>query len=1055
MGAADGRSALFEQFARAVASGAPEAERSRILVEALASMVAGPDGRSLLLEQFARAAVPGADEAERSRLAASLLTVNAPGADGRSALLEQLVRARPAEGAGGAPQPTVADLLASLLAAPEGRSALLQQLARPGGTAGTIPAQPDRTRAPVPSKELVPGMVVGRFEMVKEIGRGGFGVVFEARDRDLGRSVAFKAVRPGVRTRQLDTMLLQEAESAARLQHENIVSIFDYGQSDAGPYLVLELLKGETLAGRLARGPMAVNEVVHVGIQVSRALAHAHGAGLLHRDLKPGNVFLTQSGGVKVMDLGLAHFFGQPTGLSGTPAYMAPEQWKGEAQDGRTDVFALGVTLFEMLGALRPYEVRSDRSTVLDPGPEPKLVAHHVPARLKKLVERCIAKDPAKRPASARAVQEELLAVERGLATGEARKGQLFLVMVLGGVLAVVGAAGVAAYKFWPRQVVKGAPRTVLVADFDNRTGEEVFNGTLEPTVGLTLEGAAFISAYSRGSAKRVADQLKLAGTGLPEARARLVAQREGIATVVSGFVEKDGTGYRLGARSVDAFSGKKLLEKIESATDHGGVLAAASKLAAKVRVSLGDSTPESTLLKEAETFSATSLEAAHEYSVANDLALTQGKYQEAQKHYLEAIRLDPGMGRAYTGLAVMEANRGQGAEAEAHFQKGLTLVDRMTEREKFRTRGSYYMFKRDADKAIEAYEGLVKQFPADNAGLANLGLAYVFKGDFARALDYTRKALALYPQNVPQRNNAGYFAMYAGDFPVALQDQQQVLRLNPGFVNGYIGLALAQEASGARDEAVATWKTLSALGPSEASSAVEGLADLAVLEGRLGDARALLEKGIQDDLGQKDNAGAARKLVMLAGVHLSLGEGARAADAASRAAALSQQDYVQYLAARVLVDAGQEKRALSIADGLGKRFEAAPRVYAELIHGAVALQRRNPTEAIARFKAGQKLLDMWLVRYELGRAYLAAGAPAQAQDELEASARRQGEVTDVFVDNVPTYRLLGPVLYWKARAQEAQKSPAAAESYRAFLATKKTNEDPLVVDARKRLAAL
>jgi tetratricopeptide (TPR) repeat protein len=307
----------------------------------------------------------------------------------------------------------------------------------------------------------------------------------------------------------------------------------------------------------------------------------------------------------------------------------------------------------------------------------------------------------------------------------------------------------------------------------------------------------------------------------------------------------------------------------------------------------------------------------------------------------------------------------------------------------------------------------------------------------------------------VPQRNNAGYFAMYAGDFPAALQDQQQVLRLNPGFVNGYIGLALAQEASGARDEAVATWKTLSALGPSEASSAVEGLADLAVLEGRLGDARALLEKGIQDDLGTKDGAGASRKLVVLAGVQLSRGDAARAAEAASRAAGMSQQDYVQYLAARVLVDAGQEKRALSIAEGLSKRFEATPRVYADLIHGGVAMQRKNPTEAIARFKAGQKLLDLWLVRYELGRAYLAAGAPAQAQDEFEASLRRRGEVTDVFVDNAPTYRLLGPVLYWKARAQEAQKSPAAAETYRAFLATKTTDEDALVVDARKRLAAL
>jgi tetratricopeptide (TPR) repeat protein len=231
-------------------------------------------------------------------------------------------------------------------------------------------------------------------------------------------------------------------------------------------------------------------------------------------------------------------------------------------------------------------------------------------------------------------------------------------------------------------------------------------------------------------------------------------------------------------------------------------------------------------------------------------------------------------------------------------------------------------------------------------------------------------------------------------------------------------------------------------------------LADLAVLEGRLGDAAAGLEKGIQAELGVKDSASAARKLVMLAGVHLARGDGARAAEAASKGAGLSQQDYVQYLAARVLLDAGQEKRAASIAERLGKQFEAAPRVYAELLNGAVALQRKNTTEAIARFKAAQKLLDLWLVRFELGRAYLAAGAPAQAQDEFEASLRRHGEVTDVFVDNVPTYRLLGPVLYWKARAQEAQKSPAAAETYRAFLATKKSDEDLLVIDARKRVAA-
>ena len=222
-------------------------------------MVAGADGRSLLVEQFARAPAGGGDAgAELTRLAANLLTVNAPGADGRSALLEQL--------AGRPPPPTPPAAARSppwpiswRASSPRRRGARSSCSSSPRPAARRTGRGPSRTaRAPRrPTKELTPGMVVGRFEMVKEIGSGGFGVVFEARDRDLGRSVAFKAVRPGVRTRQLDAMLLKEAESAASLQHENIVSIFDYGQSEAGPYLVLELLKGETLAGAAGARPDA------------------------------------------------------------------------------------------------------------------------------------------------------------------------------------------------------------------------------------------------------------------------------------------------------------------------------------------------------------------------------------------------------------------------------------------------------------------------------------------------------------------------------------------------------------------------------------------------------------------------------------------------------------------------------------------------------------------------------------------------------------------------------------------------------------------------------
>ncbi|HET8724176.1 MAG TPA: protein kinase [Anaeromyxobacteraceae bacterium] len=1042
---ADGRSALLEHLARGAGHAGADGERSRVLAEALASMAGGAEGRSALLDQLARPG-PAGESPELTRLAAALLSMQAPGADGRSALLDQL--ASPGAGGGDAgPAPTVADLVASLLAAPEGRSAILQQLARAGSPAAA-PARPA-----TPARELAPGAVVGRFELVKELGRGGFGVVFEARDRELNRSVAFKAVRPGVRTRQLDTMLLQEAESAARLQHENIVAIYDYGQGDAGPYLVLELLRGQTLASRIAHGAMPVREVVHVGTQVARALAHAHGAGLLHRDLKPGNVFLTESGGVKVMDLGLAHFFGQPTGLSGTPAYMAPEQWKGEAQDGRTDVFALGVTLFEMLSGRRPYEVRSDRSTVLDPGPEPRLEHAHVPARLRKLVERCIAKDPAKRPASARAVQEELLAIERDLGKKEARRGQFSLVLVLGGILGVLGIGGAAAWKLWPREIAKGAPRTVLVADFENRTGEEVFDGTLEPAIGIALEGASFVNTYKRQSALGVANKLQLAGTGLPESRARLVAQREGIHVVVAGGTSKSAKGYEVEARAIDGFTGKSITERKVEVGSKDEVLAAASKLAAHVRTALGDGTPEAVQLKEAETYGAASLEAAHAYGLGRQ-AEQAGEYEVAKKHFLDAVRLDPAMGRAYVGLGNVEGNLGRHTASEKHYQAAWAHLDRMTDREKNRSRGAYYLQTRDVDKAIEAFSAVVKQYPADNSASANLAVAYQLKRQFEPALKEARHAISISPRNVPQRNNVGLFAMYLGKFDEAIAEQKQVIELGPTFENGYKGLALAQLAGGQREDAIATWERLRGLSDDGAAAAAEGLADLAMLEGRLGDARQTLETGLQLSLARKDGDGAGRKLVMLAEVELAAGKPAKAIPLAERAIASSREDFVMFGAARALAEAGQEKKALALADELQKRLSQDAQMYADLVRGTAALRRKAGSEAVNHFKAAAQHGDAWLTRVALGRAYLDSGAPAQALDELEKADARRGEATDVSLDLVPTYRYYGPVLYYLGRAREELKAPSAADSYRAFLALQRTDEPVLVADARSRVAS-
>src|SRR5262245_5620590 len=203
-----------------------------------------------------------------------------------------------------------------------------------------------------PAPVLVPGDRVGRFEIVRELGRGGFGVVHEARDTDLGRHVAIKTLKIPADHRG---RFAEEATTAARLNHPNIVTLYDHGLHGDVPYLVLELLEGCTLRRRFDEGPLPAAELRDLGIQLARGLAHAHAAGVIHRDVKPENVFVRDDGLIKLLDFGVS--WARPSesaDTSGTRGYMAPEQARGEPHDGRADVFALGVVLYEAATGHRP-----------------------------------------------------------------------------------------------------------------------------------------------------------------------------------------------------------------------------------------------------------------------------------------------------------------------------------------------------------------------------------------------------------------------------------------------------------------------------------------------------------------------------------------------------------------------------------------------------------------------------------------------------------------------------------------------------------------------------
>jgi WD40 repeat protein len=300
--------------------------------------------------------------------------------------------------------------------------------------------------------ELRPGdLVAGRFELLRELGRGGFGLVFEAMDRELSRPVAFKAIRPG-RARVLEKLakpLKEEAEAAARLNHPNVVTLHDSGVHEGTPYLIMELLRGETLAARLRRGPMAPAEALRVAIEVARGLQAAHAAGVLHRDLKPGNVFLTGQGTVKLVDFGLASIMGRAALAAGTPAYMAPEQLRAEPEDARTDVYGAAAVLYESLAGTLPYAVHAGRSAVLDPGQPPPPPLPDAPPELVALLASGLARDQASRPQDAGAWLDGLLRVEQAYAAraavearAERRRRLRWAIWAVGG-MAVVLAAGV------------------------------------------------------------------------------------------------------------------------------------------------------------------------------------------------------------------------------------------------------------------------------------------------------------------------------------------------------------------------------------------------------------------------------------------------------------------------------------------------------------------------------------------------------------------------------------------------------------------------------------
>jgi eukaryotic-like serine/threonine-protein kinase len=909
-------------------------------------------------------------------------------------------------------------------------------------------------------------VLANRYEIICMIGEGGMGAVYQARDLQLNRVVALKVIRPDLaKDPEIVNRFKQELILARQVTHKNVIRIYDLAEFDGLKFITMDFIDGQDLKTVLrANGKFEPRRAAEIIERVCRGLEAAHSEAVIHRDLKPQNIMMDRSGRITVMDFGIARSTapgGTYTGtLVGTPEYMSPEQAKGEELDARSDLFSLGIIFYELLTGDTPYKADTSMASLYkrtrEKVPPPIELVPETPKPLNAIVVRCLEIDKNKRYASATEILTDLelwlgpragtrivVANKRPWATGAkwAAAGAT-LILATGAFFVLEG---------WFRKPVLHKEVSLLVGDFANQTGDSVFDETLEPAFIIGLEGASFIQSFNRSAARQEAANLKPGTTALDEPATRMIATREGIDVIVLGSIDKKNNQYAIQVKAVDGITGKPISAKSRSA-EKSEVLSAIGRLAADLRGSLGDTTPESIKLSAQETFTANSLEAAHEYAEAQNL-LWDGKWEEALPHYERAIKLDPDMGRAYAGYAVASMNLGRRGDADKYFRQALTHIDRMTDREKYRTRGGYFLLRGESAKAIEEYSALLMAYPYDDAGHSDLAISYFFSRDMQKAVEEGRRDVENNPRGTMQRTNLVLYEAYAGNFQNAVKEAQEVLKRNPKSVSALGALALGHLGDGRAAEATAVYVKMRPLSARGASSSATGLADVALWEGRLKDARDILDKGIAGDEAAKNGDAAAIKLNYLAYLYLMEGDSKRAQAAMDKALTLSRDPVILYGAGHIAAEAGQPGKAATLSSELTSKPSSDFRSYANLLLGEADLKNGDTANALNKFQEAKRLADSWLAHFDLGRAYLAMGAFSEASSEFDVCMKRRGEAAAIFLDDVPSYHLYAPVLYYQGLAHEGLKSPDAAQYFKQFLAIKaKGAGDPMIADARRRL---
>jgi tetratricopeptide (TPR) repeat protein len=915
----------------------------------------------------------------------------------------------------------------------------------------------EATRQDKPARVSVPKLPDApdfgpRYRVVGAIGKGGMGVVFRAHDTVLDVDVALKVVRDADQEAAM-ARFHREIALARKITSPNVLRVYDLAEHDGLCFLSMEFVDGTDLAALLrTSGKLPLPRALQIFRQVCIGLVAAHEQGVVHRDLKPQNVLVDKDDRVRVADFGLARSIAD-SGMTasgailGSPAYMSPEQVRGDPADERSDIYSLGVLLYQLVAGETPFRAETPHAVMeMRLHKKPPLLCDVVPdapRHLEGIAAKCLALSPSARYATAGDV---LAALDEDRAQSPAarprrlRRRVAIAVVACGAVAAVAGAVvsggggrdqqpaareSAAAAPAAPAVTVEpGGFVTVLVLGFENRTSELGFDGTLDVVLEWNLRRSTIVDPFGGN------DLREMATSRFPNAPIdvslgeRLVAASHMRVIVVRGVIERAGPKLAVSVEALDAASKRVVLAKKLEADAPDELLPQLARYAGELRETLGERLSEG---ERGRTEMSGRFDANHEVAQAFavwtdvDTAITLMQ---------RALTRDPDFVVAHWALAQALSGASRHREADVEYQKALAHADDLGERDRLRMVGDVYANSTfEFDRAIEAYQHILAKWPMDHDAEASLIAAYEGHGDLAKALELARRVSGDRPRDEVTREYVPSLELKANQPDRAADDARQLIAaFSHPYSDTYDILAIAEMMNGHRAQAIEAYAQMAKV---DASLGALASADVAFAEGRLRDAIAILDRGIAADEANHHHDLADLKRALLAEVQLARGD----VGAARRTAAAEIADpRASFRTALVAIAVGDEARSRATAARLANDPAPSSRAMAKLIEAEILRHGGKPTQAILEIEGAQRIADLAIGHVLLARSALDAKRFIDAYGELQTCMQRRGELA-LDQNDLPSYHDVPAILFDLARAQEGLHNPAAKASYDAFLA--------------------